>query len=51
VDVGGHVLIMQKLSLAAGVNTYELPVLNLAHGAYIVTVRGNGLKLVDKIIY
>ncbi len=51
VDVSGHILLSQKVTLAAGVNTYELPVFNLSHGAYIVIVRGSGMKLTDKIIY
>lgn len=49
-DVTGRVLLSQDVSLTNGVNTYQLPVFNVSAGAYIVLVRGQGLKLSDKII-
>lgn len=49
-DVTGRVLLTQDVSLTNGLNTYQLPVFNISAGAYIVLVRGEGLKLVDKII-
>ncbi|RPD42061.1 MBG domain-containing protein [Chitinophaga barathri] len=49
-DITGRVLLTQDLSLVNGLNTYQLPVFNIAGGAYIVLVRGEGLKLSDKII-
>ena len=52
VDMAGRVLVTQNVSLSGGmVNTFQIPVFNLAHGAYIVSVRGGGLRLSDKIIY
>lgn len=49
-DVTGRVLLTQDLSLVNGVNTFQLPAFNIASGAYLVQVKGEGLKLSDKII-
>lgn len=49
-DAAGRVLLTQEVSLLQGANTYQLPAFNIASGAYIVLVRGEGLKLSDKII-
>lgn len=50
IDVTGRVLLTQDLSLVDGINTFQLPAFNIASGAYLVQVRGEGLKLSDKII-
>jgi sugar lactone lactonase YvrE len=49
-DITGRVLFSEQIILNGGVNTYTFPASNIAHGAYIVLARGNGLKLTDKII-
>jgi hypothetical protein len=49
-DVSGRVLLTQHISLVNGLNTYQLPAFNMAHGAYIILVRGEGLNISDKII-
>jgi hypothetical protein len=50
IDITGNILFSQEITLNGSVNTYPFPASNIAHGAYIVFVKGNGLKLTDKII-
>ena len=50
IDIAGNILFTQDITLNGRVNTYQFPASNLSHGAYIVYVKGSGLKLNDKII-
>ena len=50
IDIAGNILFTQDITLNGSVNTYQFPASNLSHGAYIVYVKGSGLKLNDKII-
>ena len=50
IDIAGNILFTQDITLNGNVNTYQFPASNLSHGAYIVYVKGSGLKLNDKII-
>jgi sugar lactone lactonase YvrE len=50
IDMTGNILFAREITLNGSVNTYQFPASNIAHGVYIVLVKGNGLKLTDKII-